>query len=125
MSAFRSLPQTLWVFAGALSLAIGIIGLFLPLVPTTPFVLFTAFAFSKGSPRYHAWLMNHRHFGPMITDWQRGRIVRRKTKVMSTVVTVLMVAWPAALLTVPVFAKVLMVVCAGCALAAMWMQKEN
>ncbi|ART79194.1 YbaN family protein [Oceanisphaera avium] len=66
------------VFAllGGLALLLGIIGVFLPVMPTTPFILLAAFLFSKSSPKIHAWLVNHPWFGPLIQDWQAHRGVR-------------------------------------------------
>ena len=56
--------------AGGLSLLLGIIGAFLPLLPTVPFVLLTAMCWGRASPRFHAWLLNHQTFGPMVRDWR-------------------------------------------------------
>ena len=64
-----------WTVAGFVSLGLGMLGIFLPVLPTTPLVLLAAFCFSKGSPRLHDWLLAHPRFGPMIMDWQdRGAI---------------------------------------------------
>ncbi|MCI2392933.1 YbaN family protein [Aliiroseovarius sediminis] len=60
------------------AVALGLIGVLLPVVPTTPFLLVAAFAFSKSSPKTRAWLIDHPHFGPAIRDWEvRGAISRR------------------------------------------------
>ncbi len=69
---------------GVLSLALGIAGIFLPILPTTPFLLLTAFCFSKGSPRLHAWLLNHKQFGPVIVDWQTRHVIRLPVKILAT-----------------------------------------
>lgn len=61
---------------GGLALLLGLIGVFLPVMPTTPFILLAAFFFSKSSPRIHAWLVNHPWSGPLILDWQNHRGVR-------------------------------------------------
>ena len=70
---------------GALSLILGLIGLFLPLLPTTPFLILAAFCFSQSSPRFHTWLVNHRWFGPPIRDWEQNRAIRTRYKVLATV----------------------------------------
>ncbi len=62
----------------------GMVGIVLPLVPTTPFVLLAAYCFARSSQRLHDWLMNHRQFGPMIRDWREHRAIRRSAKVVST-----------------------------------------
>ncbi len=68
-----------WLLAYA-SLGLGLIGIFLPGLPTVPFVLLSAFAAARGSNRLHAWLLAHRQFGPMIRDWQRHGAVSRRAK---------------------------------------------
>lgn len=76
-----AMKRTLYVFAGGLSLLAGVIGNFLPLLPTTPFVLLAAFCFSRGSSRLHRWLCDHPWFGPPIRQWQEHRTVSRNHKV--------------------------------------------
>ncbi|RBO83947.1 hypothetical protein DFP76_103221 [Marinomonas aquiplantarum] len=60
----------LYLLLGWLSLITGIIGIYLPLLPTTPLVLLAAWCFSKSSKRFHSWLINHKFFGPIVRDWQ-------------------------------------------------------
>ncbi|MGL5287399.1 MAG: YbaN family protein [Aeromonas sp.] len=74
---------------GVLSLLFGIIGIVVPLLPTTPFVLLAAALFARSSPRFHHWLLNQRHFGPMIDDWQRYRGMRRSAKRRANVMILL------------------------------------
>ena len=75
----------LWLALGWTALGLGIIGAFLPLLPTTPFLLLAAFAFSKGSERLHAWIMEHPSFGPPIKQWQEHRAISRQVKIYATV----------------------------------------
>lgn len=74
--------KILYVTTGFLSLLAGIIGLFLPVIPTTPFVLLAAGCFLKGSKRLYAWITAHRIFGPPIDRWCRYHAVSRRTKVV-------------------------------------------
>lgn len=72
-----------WLLAYA-SVAMGFIGIFLPVLPTVPFVLLAAFAAARGSQRLHRWLLGHRRFGPMIHDWQAHGAVSRRAKRLAT-----------------------------------------
>lgn len=69
--------RILLITTGLLSLALGAVGLFLPLIPTVPFLLLAALCFANASERLHAWLLSHHIFGPPIRDWnERGAIGR-------------------------------------------------
>ncbi len=68
---------------GFLSLGLGILGAFLPLLPTTCFILLSAWCFAKSSPKWHAWLCNNRWFGPTVTQWERERCISTKGKVLA------------------------------------------
>jgi uncharacterized protein len=76
-----------WLLKGLaiLSLALGIIGAFLPVMPTVPFVLLAAWAAARSSPRLSHWLENHPRLGPHIRDWRHGGVVSRPAKWMATV----------------------------------------
>ncbi len=68
---------------GTFFLALGIIGVFLPLLPTTPFLLMSAACYFKGSKRMHDWLLNNRWFGEYIRNYREGRGIPAKTKMVS------------------------------------------
>ena len=74
-----------WLVVGLLALALGAIGIALPLLPTTPFLLVAAFAFAQSSEKLHAWLLAHNVFGPLIDNWQRHGAISRRTKAVSVV----------------------------------------
>ena len=73
------------ILIGLVSLALGAIGVFLPLLPTTPFVLVSAIAFANSSDRLHQWLVDHDVFGPLIADWREHGAISRRTKIISVV----------------------------------------
>lgn len=72
-----------WLLAYA-SLGIGIVGIFVPVLPTTVFVLVSAYAAARGSERLHRWLLAHPRFGPVIRDWQAHGAVSRGAKWAAT-----------------------------------------
>ena len=74
------MKKAFFIIAGWLSLITGLIGIVLPLLPTTPFMLLSAFCFSQSSARLHRWLCNHPWFGPPIQQWLDNHTVSRNTK---------------------------------------------
>ncbi len=72
--------RALWFVLASVSLALGAVGVVVPVLPTTPFLLLAAFAAARSSTRLHTWLVDHRLFGPLITDWQANRAVSRRAK---------------------------------------------
>jgi uncharacterized protein len=69
---------------GWVSLVLGAIGVFLPILPTTPFILLAAVCFAKASPRTHAWLLANPVFGHLIKEWQDHGVIRLPTKCIAT-----------------------------------------
>lgn len=66
---------------GLLFTAVGIVGAFLPLIPTTPLLILAVWAFSGSSERLHGWLLNHRRFGPPLQRWRTHRVVPWRAKI--------------------------------------------
>ena len=106
-----------WLVAGALSLLTGIVGIVVPLLPTTPFVLLAAFCFSRGSERCERWLLEHPRFGPMVRDWRAHRAVPLRAKQLASVTMVLGSAFAA--YTVPMPWSWVPAAC--CAMVAAWL----
>jgi uncharacterized membrane protein YbaN (DUF454 family) len=69
---------------GSLFVLLAIAGIVLPLLPTTPFLLLAGYCFSKGSPQFHSWIINHRILGPPIKDWEEKGAIRLNYKLMAT-----------------------------------------
>ncbi len=74
-----------FIVLGFLSVGLGTAGTVLPVLPTTPFILLAAFFFARSSPRFDAWLVNHRLFGSLVRDWRAGRGLSVRAKTISLV----------------------------------------
>lgn len=74
-----------FVIAGHTSMAVGFVGIFVPLLPTTPFVLLAAVCYSRGSERFHIWIHEHPRFGPMIHSWREHGAIGRRAKIAASV----------------------------------------
>ena len=71
------------MLAGLLMTALGIVGAFLPLLPTTPFLLVAVWCFSRSSPRLEQWLTSHPTLGPPLMNWRREGAISARTKVLA------------------------------------------
>jgi len=79
----RQTRNLLWKLVAAIALLLGVIGLFLPVVPTVPFVLIAAWASSKGWPQLEEYLLAHKYFGPQIRAWREHGAVSRRAKYLA------------------------------------------
>ena len=82
MAIFAAMKSLLAVL-GVVSLSLGVAGIFLPLLPTTPFLLLAAWAFVRSSPRLYAWLINHPHLGEYIRNFRENHAIPLRVKVVS------------------------------------------
>lgn len=79
--ARNPIKRALYLVAGTLSLALGTLGLFIRgFLPTTPFLLLTAYCYGRSSERMYHWIYDHRVFGPILNDWEHHRSLSRRTK---------------------------------------------
>ncbi len=83
MLLFRKRMKVVYNLLGALFLVLAILGIFLPVLPTTPFLLLSAALFYKGSGRYYRWLMQHPRLGPYIENYRKYKAIPLKTKIFS------------------------------------------
>lgn len=72
--------RIIWFISGLCCIALGGLGVILPLLPTVPFVLLAAICFARSSDTAYKWLLHHRVFGPSIRDWQRNGAIRPSVK---------------------------------------------
>lgn len=105
------LKKYLLIALGTLTLVLGVIGIFLPVLPTTPMLLLTAYCYLRSSKSLYLWLVNHRVFGRYLKDYLEQRTVPRKVKVAA-----LSTLWPSLLfcmLFIPLSSVRLLVIMIG------------
>ncbi len=104
-------------------LVMGVIGIIVPGLPTTVFILMAGWAAARSSPRLHNWLWNHKLFGPMLQEWANGGRVSRKTKWSASIVMFLCscLLW---LTGAPFWVKITACGCMACVLTWLWFRPE-
>jgi uncharacterized protein len=73
--------KIIWLLLGLAAFLLGLIGAFLPILPTVPFMLLAAFFFARSSERLHRWILAHPYFGQSITDWTENGVIGRRAKI--------------------------------------------
>jgi len=86
--AISSLKKWTLIISGSIALGLGVLGIFLPLLPTTVFLLIAAACYARSSQRLYDWLLSHKWFGPYIRNWREHRALTPRTKI-----TILFVLW--------------------------------
>ncbi len=81
--------QVIFAALGTLFLLIGIVGVFLPILPTTPFLLLATACYARSSRRFYNWLMNHPAFGPLIVEWRTYRSIPWRIKLVAMATMIL------------------------------------
>ena len=105
------------------SLGMGIAGVFIPGLPTTVFILIAGWAAMRSSPRMHAWLWQHKLFGPMLQNWAAGGFVSRRAKRSAAIMMAIcaLVLW---LTPTPMWVRILACTCMAVVLAWLWQRPE-
>jgi len=94
--------KPLYFLLGWLFFALGAVGVVIPVLPTTPFMLLALWAFSKSSDKFHAWLYSHSFFGPPLQQWQEHQVIPLVAKVMAITMMLGSFTYLAFFSTVPV-----------------------
>lgn len=113
------MPRIILIIIGWLSVALGTLGVFLPLLPTTPFILLAAWCFARSSPRFHHWLLYRSWFGGYLRHWQQYRAMPPGAKPRAVVMILLTFAislWLVNLTWVRIFLLIVLT----CLLIFMW-----
>jgi uncharacterized protein len=104
------MKKLFWKLLGFISLGLAYIGVITPGMPYSIFVVFAAYCFAKGSPKMHAWLYNHKLFGPFLTNWGEKRVFPLKMKffMLAMMSSSLLIMWftgvkPVGILSTAVF----------------------
>jgi len=94
-----------WNILGCISVGMAYIGVVTPGIPYSPFIVFSAYCFSKGSERMHRWIYNHKIFGPFLTNWQTKRVFPQKLRYfMLTMMSIsLVLMWSSGVKPVGIF----------------------
>ena len=80
-----TIKRYIYLIVGSLALAAGILGVFLPILPTTPFVLLAAWCFLRSSEKLYEWVINNETFGPTVLNFQQGKGITQKTRIRAIV----------------------------------------
>ena len=75
--------KAILIFAGTVCVGLGVLGMFLPLLPTTVFLLMAAYCYSRSSERFHTWLLTNKLFGPYIKNYKSGKGISLRQKISS------------------------------------------
>lgn len=110
-----------WIYLilGLSCVALALLGVILPLLPTVPFLLLAAFFFARSSERLHSWLIGHETFGPMIKDWHDHRAIRPAAKTAATV-SIAAVFFISLIVGVSPLVLTIQAVVLGCVLIFIW-----
>ena len=77
---------------GLLCVGLAFIGIFIPGIPTTPFLIVALWAFAQSSKKFHAWLLNHKRFGTVLRNWESHKVVPIKAKILMIILQITAVA---------------------------------
>jgi len=110
----------LFIFLAWLFLVLAFIGMFLPILPTTPFVLLSAYLFSKSSHKLHTWIKSNKIFGPLIERWEKHGVISIRAKTLSTTMMILLFSYTVIFVPVAAAIKIIIVTIGIAVLTFIW-----
>jgi len=111
-AASGGISRLLWNAAGTFFLSLGIVGIVIPLLPTTPFLLLAAACYLRGSARMHRWILTNRYFGEYLRDYQAGRGMPWKNKIVTVSLLWAVIAFSAVFATSSTIIRIVLLVVA-------------
>jgi len=116
--------KLLFAILGWIFVVVGVVGIFLPLLPTTPFLLVAAFCFNKSSNQFHSWLLSHRILGPPVKNWQDNKIISRKAKWTATALISSSAVYLFYKDSIPLYARLAALLSLTLVIAFLWRQRS-
>ncbi|GKT11990.1 MAG: hypothetical protein ISEC1_P0963 [Thiomicrorhabdus sp.] len=121
----RHLKRGFYFTIGAISFLLGLIGVLLPLLPTTPFMILAATCFAKSSPRFHQALLNNRWIGKDLRQWEESKTMKRSTKKRSTILIIITFSISIAILWQRIELQIMLVTIMSILLFFIWRIAEH
>ena len=85
------MKRLILLIVGWLCVGLGFVGIFVPGIPTTIFLIIALWAFARSSKKFHAWLLNHQRFGPILRNWESHKVVPIRAKIIMVILQILVV----------------------------------
>ena len=85
------MKKLILLIVGWLCVGLGFVGIFIPGIPTTIFLIIALWAFARSSKKFHAWLLNHQRFGPILRNWESHKVVPIRAKIIMVILQILVV----------------------------------
>lgn len=125
MNILEGPKKLVFILLGFISLGLGILGIILPILPTTPFAILSAYLFSKSSLRLHRWLLRQPVLGPLIINWQDHGVIRLKAKIMSTCLIIPLFSYTLIFVPVAIWIKIIVMSIGACVLTFIWTRPSS
>ena len=82
------MKRLMLIILGWTCVSLAFVGIFIPGIPTTPFLIVALWAFAQSSKKFHSWLLNHKRFGPILQNWESYRVVPVKAKILMVILQI-------------------------------------